>query len=212
MIAGLPHETPESWAESEQWLRDNWSDGNWDWWPLEISLDTTTETTSVFSKEWKQHGYRKITDQTRIDEINVHYSRDTGGTQHKFDHNSLYWEADWADIGQASEFVRDWKNDEWRNKNLKVASFHMLNYLPFYPNKEELLNLKEFEVAEALGTDEQWSKIVGPYVKSKLEGVKRLKDLVNSGAGPMLISPVRDQYFERCTHNRRLSELWASIN
>ena len=212
MIAGLPLETPDSWAESEQWLRDNWSDGNWDWWPLEISLDTTTETTSVFSKEWKQHGYRKITDQTRIDEINVHYSRDTGGTQHKFDHNSLYWEADWADIGQASEFVRDWKNDEWRNKNLKVASFHMLNYLPFYPNKEELLNLKEFEVAEALGTEEQWSKIVGPYVKSKLEGVKRLKDLVNSGAGPMLISPVRDQYFERCTHNRRLSELWASIN
>ena len=211
MIAGLPHETPESWAESEQWLRDNWSDGNWDWWPLEISLDTTTETTSVFSKEWKQHGYRKITDQKRIDEINVHYSRESGGTQHKFDHNSLYWEADWADIGQASEFVRDWKNDEWRNKNLKVASFHMLNYLPFYPT-DELLNLKEYEVATALGTDEQWTLIVAPYIKSKLEGVKRLKDLVNSGAGPMLMTPVRDQHFEGCKHNRRLSELWASIN
>ena len=212
MIAGLPHETPESWAESEQWLRDNWSDGNWDWWPLEISLDTTTETTSVFSKEWREHGYRQITDQKRIDEINVHYSRESGGTQHKFDHNSLYWEADWADIGQASEFVWNWRHDEWRNKNLKVASFHMLNYLPFYPDKKELLNLKEQEVATALGTDAQWSQIVGPYINSKLAGVKNVTDLVNSGAGPGLINPARQKHFEMCTHNRRLSDLWKSIN
>ena len=154
---------------------------------------------------------REITDPVRLAEIHSHYDRVAGGTQHKFDHNSLYWEADWADIGQASEFVRDWKNDEWRNKNLKVASFHMLNYLPFYPT-DELLNLKEQEVAEALGTSEQWSLIVGPYIESKLKGVKRLKDLVNSGAGPMLISPVREEYFEGCTHNRRLSNLWKSIN
>ena len=123
----------------------------------------------------------------------------------------MYWEADWADIGQASEFVWNWRHDEWRNKNLKVASFHMLNYLPFYP-KDELLNLKEHDVNKALGTEEQWSLIVGPYIKAKLKGVKRLKDLVNSGAGPGMKDPVREEYFQGCKHNRRLSDLWKSIN
>ena len=88
----------------------------------------------------------------------------------------------------------------------------MLNYLPFYPDKKELLNLKEQEVATALGTDAQWSQIVGPYINSKLAGVKNVTDLVNSGAGPGLINPARQKHFEMCTHNRRLSDLWKSIN
>ena len=66
----------------------------------------------MFSKEWREHGYRQITDPVRLAEIYSHYDREAGGTQHKFDDKSLYWEADWADIGQASKFVKEWQDSE----------------------------------------------------------------------------------------------------
>ena len=210
MIAGLPHESPESWAESEQWLRDNWSDQNWDWWPLEISLDTTTATTSVFSKEWKLHGYREITDPVKLAEIHSHYDRVAGGTQHKFDDKSLYWEADWADIGQASEFVRDWRASEWFATESRISSFMLLNYLPFFPN-DELLQLKQKPALEQIHSGWQDREIVVPYIERKLAGVKSIIDMANNGAGNGFLNLAREEYFKRCTHNRRLSELWASI-
>ena len=210
MIAGLPHELPESWEESEQWLRENWSDQNWDWWPLEISLDTTTATTSVFSKEWREHGYREITDPDKLAEIHSHYDRVAGGTQHKFDDKSLYWEADWADIGQASEFVRDWRNSEWFATQSRVSSFMILNYLPFH-TKEELLRLTQKSQLEQIHGGQQDREIVIPYIKRKIAGVKPIADMANTGAGPGFLDLARDKYFESCSHNRRLSNLWASI-
>ena len=213
MIAGLPHETPESWQRSEDWLRENWGDQNWDWWPLEISLDTTTATTSVFSKEWKQHGYREITDPVRLEEIASHYQRSNdGGTQHKFDDYSLYWEADWADIGQASMFVKKWHDSLWSAEELRVASFQLLNYLPFAKNYKELLNLRQRHVHLQTNNGEQYTQIVYPYIQRKLAGVKSITDLKKNGAGEGFLNIARAKHWETCTHNRRLSNLWSSIN
>ena len=212
MIAGLPHETPDSWQRSEDWLREYWGDQNWDWWPLEISLDTNTATTSVFSKEWQKHGYRRITDPKRLEEIDQHYNRKKGGTQHKFDEMSLFWEADWADIGQASEFVRDWHNSHWCAEELRVASFQILNYLPFAKSAEQLLNFKQRHMIRKIENGEQFKDIVQPYVKMKLDGVRSITALKQNGAGPGFLDMAREKHFQNCTHNRRLSNLWDTIN
>lgn len=128
MIAGLPHETPDSWQESEDWLLANWNDQCWYWWPLEISTDTNTHTTSVFSREWKKHGYRDITDKSRIEEIDNKFNKTKTNVQHKFDNNSLMWTADWADINDATEFCSQFQSPTNFHKALKkLSNFGILN-------------------------------------------------------------------------------------
>tara|TARA_E500000331_G_scaffold8118_1_gene7805 strand:+ start:2328 stop:3947 length:1620 start_codon:yes stop_codon:yes gene_type:complete len=212
MIAGLPHETPDSWQRSEDWLRENWGDQNWDWWPLEISLDTNTATTSVFSKEWRQHGYREITDPVRLAEIHSYYDREAGGTQHKFDNKSLYWEADWADIGQASKFVKEWQDSDFCRNDQLVSSFFLLNYLPFVKSYKELLELKLRPMIWNIHNGQQHNEIVVPYIRRKLKGIQSLEALKQNGAGQGFLDLARNQLFESCTHNRRLSSLWKTIN
>ena len=208
MIAGLPHETPESWWESEMWLRENWSDQNWQWWPLEISLDDNTATTSIFSKEWKQHGYRQITDQQRIDEINTKYDRTHGGVQHKFDDKSLFWEADWADIGQATDFVWEINKCDHHSNIKKLPSFHMLNHFPFHTPEEALQLTVGYDDNINSGSEHQHATIIQPYIEAKLEGVKHLTDLVKSGAGPGMMASARKLHQPRTLRNEKL---WTSL-
>jgi len=126
MIAGLPHETPDSWQKSEDWLRDNWSDQCWYWWPLEISTDTNTLTTSVFSREWKKHGYRSITDEDEIKEIDSKFNKSKTNVQHKFDNNSLIWTADWADINEATDFCTQFQTG-FHKLSKKLSNFGILS-------------------------------------------------------------------------------------
>ena len=167
----------------------------------------------MLSKEWRQHGYREITNPIRLEEIASHYERGmAGGTQHKFDNKSLYWEADWADIGQASEFVRDWHNSHWSKEELKVSSFQLLNYLPFTKNYSELLDLRQRHMVNQTNNGEQFTQIVQPYVRRKLAGVQSIIDLKDKGAGEGFLNIARERHWASCTHNRRLSNLWSSIN
>jgi hypothetical protein len=208
MIAGLPYETPESWQESEDWLQANWSDQNWQWWPLEISLDTNTATTSIFSREWKKHGYRQITDEARIGEINKKYDRTHGGVQHKFDDNSLFWDADWADIGQATDFVYEVNHAYHHNNIKKLPSFHMLNHFPFHTPQEALELTVRYDDDNNAGSEHQHATIIQPYIKSKLKGVSRITDLLKSGAGPMLLGQVRTS----TQRELRNDKLWHKLN
>jgi len=175
MIAGLPHEPASHWHESEEWLQANWSDNSWQWWPLEISLDTNTETTSVFSKEWKEHGYRELTDPKRMQEIEVLFRRDNQSIQHKFDNKSLMWTADWADIGQATEFCRDWGSTEWHKNEKLIANFHILNYWKeFGSDKEKLLQLTSEWDMDNIRQGQQYQDIIVPYIRRKLDTVRKL--------------------------------------
>ena len=205
MIAGLPHETPESWWESEIWLREHWSDQNWQWWPLEISLDENTATTSVFSKEWKLHGYRQITDSKRIDEINKKYDRTHGGVQHKFDDHSLFWTADWADIGEATDFVWEVNHGEHHNLIKKLPSFHMLNHFPFHTPEEALDLTVRYDDDTNAGSEHQHKTIIQPYINAKLKGVENLTQLIKSGAGPgILASATQSLHKNRTLRNEKL--------
>jgi hypothetical protein len=146
MIAGLPHETPDSWQTSEDWLRDNWSDQCWYWWPLEISTDTNTLTTSVFSREWKKHGYRSITDEDEINEIDSKFNKSKTNVQHKFDNNSLVWTADWADINDATEFCSQFQDPtNFHRTEKKLSNFTVLGYNQKYSN-DTLLELDERDI------------------------------------------------------------------
>jgi len=176
MIAGLPHETPDSWQASEDWLKANWSDNSWEWWPLEISLDTTTGTTSVFSKEYKEHGYRDIEDAVEKERILKIYDRDTSGVQHKFDTDSLMWTADWADIGQATEFCREWRQSEWHHKEKLTANFHILNHWDEM-EPQELLSLTDDNASNYVRHGRQHTKVIEPYINNKLIDARKILNL-----------------------------------
>jgi hypothetical protein len=174
MIAGLPNETPDSWQASEDWLKTNWSDNSWQWWPLEISLDTLTQTTSIFSKEWEKHGYREINDPVEQKRILRIYDRDTSGVQHKFDTKSLMWTADWADIGQATEFCSKWKNSEWHQQQKLTSNFEILNHWKKDIKPEKILSITDTTTFNQIMQGEQYTKIIQPYITNKLNGVKTM--------------------------------------
>lgn len=176
MIAGLPGETPESWQESELWLRENFADQSWEWWPLEISTEQNVGTISDFSRDWAKHGYSELEDLKRIDEIEKLYRRDARGIQHKKDHKSLWWSAEWADIGDAVDFVHSIRNHPFYSQELRVANFHLLNYWDEYKTHQELLALRKVPTEQGVDA-EQRAKIIEPYIKSKLNSVKHLGQL-----------------------------------
>lgn len=179
MIAGLPSEPPESWHESEAWLRANWSDNSWQWWPLEISTESNVATLSEFSRDWQKHGYSAITDPQRIKEIQSQYDRRSTGVQHKFDEHSLWWRAAWADIGEAVEFCAGWQ-DQMRDRKL-IANFHLLNYYDEYP-PEQLLALTDQFHADHLHNNEQYERIIQPYIERKLHSVHVIQHLKRTGS------------------------------
>lgn len=180
MIAGLPHEPPASWQESEAWLRANWSDNSWQWWPLEISTETHVATVSDFSRDWHKHGYRTITDPQRIEEIREMYDRRATQVQHKFDEHSLWWSADWADLGEAVEFCYHWKNSDWHENEKLIANFHILNHYDEFKD-QGLLELKDsFHTDQTFNRNHQYLKIIQPYIQRKLDSVGILNNLRNS--------------------------------
>ena len=184
MIAGLPHEPPSSWEASEKWLRENWSDNSWEWWPLEISIETNVATVSEFTRDWAKHGYREITDSQRIERIHQMYKRQKGdgttGVQHKMDGKSLYWDADWANIEQATEFVYNWRSSDWYRDEHLIANFHIMNFITDRSVKDAL-KLTDSSQSEFFTDGSQYDKFIKPYIQAKLNDVKRLQELSQQG-------------------------------
>lgn len=181
MIAGLPHEPPESWRASEQWLRENWSDNHWTWWPLEISTEDNVATLSDFSRDYVKHGYSAIQDHERAQQIHDLYDRRGAGIQHKFDEKSLMWTAEWADIGDATEWAAEWGGDPWKVNNLKTANFHLLNYYDDF-KRDQLLNLTAEWSDNQVRHGHQDRTIIQPYVQKKLASVKIIHRLMSTGS------------------------------
>ena len=92
-----------------------------------------------------------------------------------------------------------------------MSSFQLLNYLPFVESTKELLELKQRPMVQRINSGEQFREIVAPYIERKLNGVKAITQLKQSGAGEGFLNLAREKHFESCTHNRRLSNLWSTI-
>ena len=173
MIAGLPHETPDSWQTSEDWLRDNWSDQCWYWWPLEISTDTNTLTTSVFSREWKEHGYRAITDKGQVEEIDNKFNKTKTNVQHKFDNNSLMWTSDWADINEATNFCAQFQeSDNWHKKYKPLGNFSILGNINSIGYKK-ILDVcdEDFRTGEFSSYGGADSEAIERYINNKISNI-----------------------------------------
>lgn len=170
MIAGLPHETIESWQDSENWLKANWSNNSWMWWPLEISKDKNTATLSTFSNDWEKHGYKEIVNPDRINAVRRMFATADEGVQHKFDANILFWTSDWANFAQAIQFVDNWYKTDAK-KFQKMGSFHILNFYDQF-SKKELLDLSEKYFLHSTFTKDQYQMFVEPYIQRKIQGCK----------------------------------------
>ena len=170
MIAGLPHEPPESWRESEEWLRANWDSEHWHWWPLEISTEENLATVSEFTKDWAKNGYSEITDENRIAYLDNFFLRTKGHIQHKFDHKSLYWQHSNADLKDAVDFVREIKSGY---HGAKIANFHILNYVGRSDVTIQDL-LKKNKLWGWLQNDNhsEYHRIIRPYIDAKLAGIR----------------------------------------
>lgn len=184
MIAGLPHEPAESWQQSEDWLRENWSDNSWEWWPLEISIEENIATVSEFTRDWEKHGYKEITDPQRIERIHQMYNRQRAdgesGVQHKMDGKSLYWTADWANIEQATEFVHAWRTSTWYNEEHLIANFHIMNFLQ-EGKIEKVLKMTDSNQSHFFKHGAQYNKFIKPYIQAKLRDVERIKKFTELG-------------------------------
>ena len=162
MIAGLPHEKPDSWQESEDWLVANWNDQSWYWWPLEISTDPNTLTTSVFSREWKEHGYREIDNISKINDIDDKFRKTKTNIQHKFDNQSLMWTADWADINDATEFCLQFKHPTNFHKTAKrISNFIILGYI----GKQGIDNILEMRESDIVDDSKD---LIRKYISNKM--------------------------------------------
>lgn len=89
-IAGLPYETKNDIENTHQWLRSNWQDQHWHFWPLLIPK-TTNYRLSAFGEDFSKYGYRELT----LDELNVY----------KKTHEDVY-------TGFLTKPQVLWKNDE----------------------------------------------------------------------------------------------------
>jgi hypothetical protein len=59
LICGLPHETLESLVDTEEWLKDNWTDQNLISWAFEMTDNDLSEQSKI-SKDYIKYGYRKL--------------------------------------------------------------------------------------------------------------------------------------------------------
>ena len=181
MIAGLPGEPPESWEASEEWLRTNWHDQNWTWWPLEISLEDNLATVSEFSRDWAKHGYRNMDPKNprRVELESEWGRRESSGIQHKYDYKSLFWEADWADLKHAFDFVKKHKQ-EW--SIMKIPNFHLLSYVGRKGlTCEELLKKTTDWSYEQDCNMSEYQRVIKPYIDSKLQGIREANKLKTNG-------------------------------
>ncbi len=218
MIAGLPNETPQQWQESEQWLKDNWSDQNWQWYPLEISLNTTTSNASVFARDWAANGFRQVTDPARLQAYSDRYekpgNRNVRPKAEDVHLGNLHWEHDHASIEQATTFCEGWWKELQENKTMKLGSFSILHYVPtFKDDKQGLLAMTSVDPLhkDAWGPQGQWETIIHPYVISKMASVQKLDIILKSGSGQGFLDQGRMLYLNNVYENRNSRNSYFAV-
>lgn len=97
MIAGLPHETRESWEAGVQWLHTNWKGENMNFNVLEIPLDPKGSKLSFFSENYAKLGYRAAKEDIELDLTNYKSNR-------------------------FSKSLLDWENDHWTMQEAHLTS------------------------------------------------------------------------------------------
>lgn len=219
MIAGLRYETPTDWQESEQWLKDNWTDNNWQWYPLDISLNTDTSTSSDLTKNWATSGFRRIEDPARLAAYEEQFGMKAShkGPQHKTENiheGNLKWEHDHATIEQASAFVKHWADEIHELNHMKLGSFSILHYVPAFKNDiPGLLSMSNTDPMHKniWGPQGQWDTIMKPYINSKMDSIQTLDKLLKSNVGPGFLDRGRMVYLDNLYANRNSKNKYFEV-
>lgn len=96
LIAGLPHETPDSLSKSLTWFNNNWQTENIMLFPLYIPKNDGKDTASKFTIDWATDGYRE-TEFDLFPGIQQRYSKlptQYGVGDSLLEHTGLSWEND----------------------------------------------------------------------------------------------------------------------
>ena len=219
MIAGLRYETPDDWKESEQWLKDNWDGQNWQWYPLDISLNTTTSTSSDLTKNWATSGFRRIEDPARLAAYEEKYGLEAhhAGPQHKTENindGNLKWEHDHATIEQASAFCKRWEEEIHELNHQKLGSFSILHYVPMFGNdKQGLLSMSNTDARHKniWGFQGQWDTIMSPYINSKMNSIQKLDTLLKSDVGPAFRDQGREIFLNEVYDKREIKNSYFDV-
>lgn len=117
LIAGLPHETPESLDASLDWFNKNWQTENVMLFPLYIPRNDGKDTASKLTLEWEKYGYEE-TETDMFPSIIKRFSKlpsQYGVGDSLLEHTGL-----------------SWKNDQWSIADVyeKIYKFYMTSEYP----------------------------------------------------------------------------------
>jgi hypothetical protein len=127
----------------------------------------------VFSREWKEHGYRAITDKGQVEEIDNKFNKTKTNVQHKFDNNSLMWTSDWADINEATNFCAQFQeSDNWHKKYKPLGNFSILGNINSIGYKK-ILDVcdEDFRTGEFSSYGGADSEAIEIYINNKISNI-----------------------------------------
>lgn len=154
LIAGLPYEDLNSLHETENWIKNNWSDQNRVWWPLGIYKEGNN--LSAFGENFKNYGYREIKQDIKAPNVKMM--------------EFINWENDLTNLTEVSEFCISYKND-----CEPLNNFHIMQYIGLFGLKKAL-NMKMSQ-REVLTNETYMSKVnihVSKYIAQKMAYFKVL--------------------------------------
>lgn len=171
LIAGLPHETPETFQKGISWLAKNWSTEGSIIFPMYIPKEKGGDNLSLISKKWKNFGYVELSDDI-FHELKKKY-------------NTTMSMAYGAGDSLISSTGIMWKNQHWNIMEAceTVAKFWHQSYYPLHNgppmwniglwemilgyNGNEILDKKIIEIAPNMSTIRIKSKIFIDEYKTK---------------------------------------------
>jgi hypothetical protein len=100
LIAGLPHETEETWWKGIQWCLDNWQGECTNMFALEIPTEEKDAKLSFFSENYKKLGYRESSVPRNI-------ANEKLDLQANYGRKLLNWENDHMNMARAVQLVEE---------------------------------------------------------------------------------------------------------
>ena len=162
LIAGLQYETLQSLEKSVQWLEKNWSTENAIMFPLNITVKSTHNQSSL-SDDWSNRGY-SITERSLSEFPDLanylEWFTPTGDT------TPLLWKTDHMDIFDAAKFASDFTNNRLQNFHHNIWSLGQMHRDYRVPLKDVLAMKYSHEYSD--DAIKNRNDFVRNYVESKL--------------------------------------------
>lgn len=159
-IAGLPYETKNNLKDTHTWLKNNWSDQHWHFWPLTIPR-TVNYRLSAFGEDLSKFGYRELTEE-ELQICKKTYEETYNGFSTK---SQVHWKSDEGDYFQFSEIAEKYDSINGEN-NTKAGNFTVWALLSVGASIEEALS--QSSQGRDLKYYDRQNSIVSSYIQKKL--------------------------------------------